>query len=174
MRDGGTKRNFDLSGIRLLVLDFDGVLTDNRVLVSEDGSEAVFCHRGDGMGLEMLRENGIEAVVLSKERNPVVGARCRKLHLDCHQGLDDKVRKLAEICADRSISSRQVAYMGNDVNDLECMQWAGVGVAVADAMPSVLSVADLVTDRRGGYGAVRELCDLLIDTCGIAGRAGSP
>lgn len=151
-----------------MVLDFDGVLTDNRVLVSEDGSEAVFCHRGDGMGLEMLRESGIEAVVLSKERNPVVGARCRKLDLDYHQGHDDKLRKLAEICTERSISSRHVAYVGNDVNDLECMQWAGVGVAVADAMPSVLAVADLVTDRQGGFGAVRELCDLLIENRGNA------
>ena len=163
MQDGETKRNLDLSGIRLLVLDFDGVLTDNRVLVSEDGSEAVFCHRGDGMGLEMLRDIGIEAVVLSKERNPVVAARCRKLGLDCHQGHDDKVRKLAEICSQRSLSSSQVAYVGNDVNDLECMRWGGIGIAVADAMPPALAVADLVTRRRGGYGAVREVCDLLIE-----------
>ena len=148
-----------------MVLDFDGVLTDNRVLVGEDGSEAVFCHRGDGMGLELLRRSGIDAVVLSKERNPVVGARCRKLALDCHQGEDDKIRKLAEICSERSLTSSQVAYVGNDVNDLECMRWAGVGVAVADAMPSVIAIADLVTERRGGFGAVRELCDLLIDTC---------
>ena len=151
----------DLAQIRLLVLDFDGVLTDNRVLVHEDGTEAVFCHRGDGLGLERLRDAGVEAIVLSKEKNPVVGARCRKLNLGCYQGEEEKLEKLIQICADRSLPSSQVAYVGNDINDLECIAWVGVGIAVADAMPSVLAAADFVTEQAGGFGAVREVCDLL-------------
>ncbi len=153
----------DLSGIRLLVLDFDGVLTDNRVLVHQDGSEAVRCDRSDGMGIERLRAGGrVEAVVLSKETNPVVAARCRKLKLECAQGQDDKLPELKKMAAARGLTASQVAYVGNDVNDLEAMAWCGTAIAVADAYPRVLAAADLVTRRPGGRGAVREVCDLLL------------
>ena len=153
----------NFSRVRLLILDFDGVLTDNRVLVNEEGLEAVFCHRGDGLGLEMLRDAGLEALVLSKERNLVVAARCRKLGLACHQGQDEKLATLKGLCSERSLSKEQVAYVGNDVNDLECMSWVGLAVAVADAEPVVLEAAHFVTRKRGGHGAVREVCDLLLE-----------
>jgi N-acylneuraminate cytidylyltransferase len=151
-----------LRSVRLLVLDFDGVLTDNRVLVDQDGREAVWCHRGDGWGIARVREAGVEVVVLSTEKNPVVAARCRKLGIDCVQGLDDKLTVLQEIATERSLQREQVAYVGNDVNDLEAMAWVGVPVAVADAVPQVKSVARLVTERAGGMGAVREICDLVL------------
>lgn len=156
----------NFSRVRLLILDFDGVLTDNRVLVNEEGLEAVFCHRGDGLGLEMLRDAGLEALVLSKERNLVVAARCRKLGLACHQGQDEKLTTLKGLCSERSLSKEQVAYVGNDVNDLECMSWVGLAVAVADAEPVVVKAADFVTRKRGGLGAVREVCDLLLEALG--------
>lgn len=143
----------------LVVFDFDGVMTDNRVWVTEQGEEAVACSRGDGMGLQQLRRLGVEAFVLSTERNPVVGRRCEKLRLPFEQGVADKGARLREIITERGLDPARVVYVGNDVNDLECLAIAGCGVAVADSHPEVLRAADLVLTRAGGFGAVRELCD---------------
>lgn len=172
----GLRRSFDaipdLSGIALLVLDFDGVLTDNRVLVDQEGREAVLCHRGDGWGLARLREAGIEVIVLSTEKNRVVTARCTKLGLPCEQACDDKLAALQRLAAKRSLRPAQIAFMGNDVNDLSGMQWAGLAIAVADAVPQVCRVAHYVTARRGGAGAVREVCDLMLAQ--LAQKVGHP
>ncbi len=151
-----------LQTVRLLVLDFDGVLTDDRVWVSEEGIEMVAAHRGDGLGIEMLRGRGIEPTVLSREANPVVAARCRKLNITLQQGIRDKVPALRALVAERGLSPDQVIYVGNDVNDLGPMAVAGLSVAVADAHPTVRGQADLVLTKRGGHGAVRELCDRII------------
>jgi YrbI family 3-deoxy-D-manno-octulosonate 8-phosphate phosphatase len=151
-----------LAEVELLVLDFDGVLTDNRVWITEEGVEAVVCSRGDGMGLAMLRAHGIEAVVLSFETNPVVAARCRKLGVPCRQGVEDKKAALLALASERNVDLGHVAYVGNDLNDLDCLHMAGCGVAVADGHPEVLRAADWVLNNPGGQGAVRELCDLII------------
>ena len=150
-----------LRSVRLLVLDFDGVMTDNRVWVGQDGREAVACNRSDGWGISHLREKGVEIVVLSTETNPVVEARCRKLHIVCVQACADKLAVLREMAQQRSLLPENVAYVGNDVNDLECMRWVGVPIAVADAVPEVRVCARLMTSRPGGYGAVREVTDWL-------------
>ena len=146
----------------LVILDFDGVLTDNRVWVTESGEESVACNRGDGMGLSMLRKLGVEVVVLSTERNPVVAARCKKLNLSCHQGIDDKRSALLRLVTQYDVNIADVVYIGNDVNDLECICMVGCGIAVADAHPSVLKAADLILSHRGGQGAVREFCDRVL------------
>lgn len=151
-----------LGEVELLVLDFDGVLTDDRVLVDQDGKEAVFCHRGDGMGIERLRRAGVEVAVLSKEKNPVVAARCGKLGILCHQGFDDKLPKLRELAAERGLGPSRVAYVGNDVNDLPCLGWVGWPIAVADAKPRVLRAARRITRQKGGRGAVREVCEEIL------------
>lgn len=156
-----------LRGIELLVLDFDGVMTDNRVYVDETGREMVACHRGDGWGLSQLRKAGLEAVVLSTETNPVVAARCKKLKLAFVQGSDDKLSALKEFARQRKLSPAQVAYMGNDTNDLECLKWAGVAIVPADAHPEAMAVAKLVTPQCGGGGAVRQATDWM-----LAARAG--
>jgi YrbI family 3-deoxy-D-manno-octulosonate 8-phosphate phosphatase len=150
-----------LASIRLIVLDFDGVMTDNRVLVAEDGQEAVFCNRGDGLGLVRLRAEGIAAVVISKEKNPVVAARCRKLGIECIQGCDNKLEELKKRAEGVNLKPEEITYVGNDINDLECMQWVGLPVAVRDAEPEVMAVAKWVTFKPGGHGAVREVCDAL-------------
>jgi N-acylneuraminate cytidylyltransferase len=152
-----------LANVRLVVFDFDGVMTDNRVLVLQDGTEGASCDRSDGLGVGMLRAAGMPMLVLSKEQNPVVGARCRKLGLECHQGIDDKLTRLRELVASRGLTMADVAYVGNDVNDLACMREVGLPVAVADAYPPVLAAARMVTARPGGKGAVREVCDALIE-----------
>lgn len=169
--------------IRLLVLDFDGVLTDNKVLVDETGRESIVCNRSDGLGLERLKARGVRVMVLSQERNGVVAARCRKLGLPCLQGCTDKLGTLQRIvegdlqfgCNEvwggkgergdfGGIQRSQVAYVGNDVNDLACLRWVAWPIAVADAVPEVLASAKYVTRSAGGRGAVREICDLLVES----------
>ncbi|MDJ0575991.1 MAG: SIS domain-containing protein [Xenococcaceae cyanobacterium MO_234.B1] len=156
------QENFNLSQVKLLILDFDGVLTDNRVLVSQDGTESVWCNRGDGWGIARLKEKGIEILVLSTELNQVVRARCQKLGIDCIHGCDDKLAALKQILAERSLERENVAYIGNDVNDLACMSYVGIPIAVADAVPEIKNVARIITKNRGGYGAVREFADLIL------------
>jgi YrbI family 3-deoxy-D-manno-octulosonate 8-phosphate phosphatase len=151
-----------LSSIRLLALDFDGVLTDNRVVVTEDGKEAVLCDRGDGLGLGMLKAAGVKVMVISKEKNTVVAARCRKLDIECVQGCDRKRDALEQRARSEALSAEQVAFVGNDINDLDCLSWVGLPIAVADALPEVKTAAKWITTRAGGHGAVREVCDLLI------------
>jgi YrbI family 3-deoxy-D-manno-octulosonate 8-phosphate phosphatase len=148
--------------IELVVLDFDGVMTDNRVWVDADGRELVAAHRGDGWGIARLKEMGVEIVVLSRETDPVVAARCKKLGLPFVQGLTNKVEALERMMAERGIDPANTLYLGNDVNDLPCFPLVGYAVAVADAQLEVIVRADLVLDSSGGHGAVRELCDLLI------------
>ena len=148
--------------IDLVVFDFDGVFTDNRVWITENGEESVACYRGDGLGLAMLRERGVPTMVLSTESNPVVAARCDKLNLTCRQDVQDKVAALRALAQEKKISLENVMYVGNDINDLGCLEAAGYAVAPADAYPAAIARADLVLRTRGGYGAVRELCELII------------
>jgi len=151
-----------LAAIRLLALDFDGVLTDNRVYVSEDGREAVACNRGDGWGIARLREQGVEVVIISTETNPVVQARARKLRVECVHGCDDKRSVLVKLAEERGLEAAEVAFVGNDANDLECLRWVGLPIAVADAELVARDVARLVTRRPGGGGAVREVADWIL------------
>ncbi len=150
-----------LRGIRLVVLDFDGVLTDNTVYVSQDGVESVRCWRSDGLGLQKLAALGIQCVILSTETNPVVSMRAAKLRLPCRQGEADKGAALREIVAERQCALAETAYVGNDINDADCFRLVGLPVAVADAHPDVVPLAALRTRAPGGRGAVREFCDLL-------------
>lgn len=160
---GQIKNKKSLPGsVALVVFDFDGVFTDNRVWISDEGQEIVACHRGDGMGLAQLRAQGIEAIVLSTESNPVVSARCRKLGIHSYQALKDKATKLRSFAQQRQIDLKDVVYVGNDINDLSCMRIVGYAVTVADAHPLALAQANLILKTRGGHGAVRELCDLII------------
>jgi len=148
--------------IDLIVLDFDGVLTDNRVWVDENGLEGVAAHRGDGMGISRLKKAGFEVIVLSTETNPVVAARCKKMKIEAYQGVEDKGAALKKLLKERKINPEHVIYAGNDVNDLPCFSLVGCAVAVADAHPDILPQADLVLKARGGFGAVRELSDLIL------------
>lgn len=148
--------------VRLLVLDFDGVLTDNRVWVTEDGRETVAFDRGDGLGIEQVRRAGVDVLVLSKESNPVVSARCRKLGIPCEQGVEDKRAALQRWVEAHEVALAQVVYVGNDVNDLPCMEIVGTAVAVEDAHSQVVQHAHLVLSRPGGRGAVREICELIV------------
>lgn len=145
--------------IRLVVFDFDGVFTDNSVYVFENGAEAVRCSRSDGIGLKKLERLGIDTLIISTESNPVVSARARKLGIPCIQNCDDKRLALEHIAGESDISLSEVAFVGNDVNDLPCFACVGLPIVVQDAHPDVLAHALYRTRRPGGYGAVREVCD---------------
>ncbi len=145
---------------RLVAFDFDGVFTDNAVWVMQDGTELVRCWRSDGLGLQQLGRLGLEVVVVSTETNPVVTARCRKLGLRCAQGCKDKLAALQTVAAEEQVPLECVAFVGNDVNDRECLQAVGLPMVVQDAHPDVLPLARWRTLAAGGHGAVREVCDL--------------
>lgn len=148
-----------LRDVRFAVFDFDGVFTDNHVWVNGDGAETVRCSRADGFGLRRLEEVGVGSLILSTETAPVVSARSSKLRVECLQGVTDKLRVLREEAAVRGVSLEQTAYVGNDVNDVECLRAVGLPVVPADAWPEVRHLARLVLSRNGGDGCVREFCD---------------
>ncbi len=149
--------------VAALVFDFDGVFTDNRLLVNGDGVEAVACSREDGFGIGELRAAGMPMLVLSAERNAVVEVRCRKLGLECRSGVAHKLEVLRAWARERAIDLSRTVYLGNDRNDLECLEAVGCGVVVGDAHPSVLSAARIRLTRPGGQGAIRELSDLVLN-----------
>jgi len=148
--------------IRLLALDFDGVLTDNYVYVDQHGTELVRCTRSDSLGINLAKAAGVEVVVISTETNPVVERRCRKLGIECLQGHSDKAAVLKQLMQARGIDPARVAYVGNDVNDLGCLQSVGLPIAVPDAVAEVKAAARLITQAKGGESAVREVCDLIV------------
>jgi YrbI family 3-deoxy-D-manno-octulosonate 8-phosphate phosphatase len=147
-----------------VVTDFDGVHTDDRALIDQDGRELVAVSREDGMGVSLLRKAGVPLLILSTETNPVVGARARKLGVDVIQGLTDKAAALADWAARTGVALDRVAYLGNDVNDLGCFDLVGWPVAVPDAHPRVLASARIVLTRPGGDGAVRELAERVLQS----------
>lgn len=149
-----------IRNIRLVAFDFDGVFTDNGVYVFEDGREAVRCNRSDGLGLNKLRTHGLALVIISTEPNPVVSARGRKLNIECIQNCSDKRAALEQIIQAAGLSLDQVAFVGNDINDLPCLTAVALPIVVADAHPDVVSCARYQTKLAGGHGAVREICDL--------------
>ena len=148
-----------LRRVRLAVFDFDGVFTDNRVWVNEGGEEMLAFSRSDGLGLRRLDDVGVRYLIVSTEPNPIVGARARKLAVDCVQGVGDKLAILRERSDSLGVGLDDTAYLGNDVNDAECLRAVGVPVVPADAWPEVKSLARWVLSRGGGAGCVREFCD---------------
>ena len=146
--------------VKAIVFDFDGVFTDNRVYVMQNGEEAVVCDRSDGMGISMLRKAGVPMVILSTEKNPVVVVRGAKLQMDVLQGIDDKLPALTKWANENDLTLDQLAFVGNDINDVECLEGVGLGVVVADAYPVAVAAAELQLTRDGGRGAVREFADL--------------
>jgi len=151
--------------VELVILDFDGVITDNRVWVDQDGREMVAAYRSDSPRIHELREHGIEVMILSSEPNPVVAARAKKMGVEAIHGvgLREKGRVLREILEKKNIKAENVVYVGNDLNDLPSFEVAGWAVAVADAFPEVIRKADYVLSKPGGYGAVRELCEIILN-----------
>jgi YrbI family 3-deoxy-D-manno-octulosonate 8-phosphate phosphatase len=152
--------------LHAVIMDFDGVWTDDRVFVDQNGVESVVCSRRDGMGLERLVRSGMPMMVLSKETNPVVRARTAKLKIPCEHGLETKLDRMQAWLDERGLLLEQTIYVGNDINDIECLRAAGCGIAPRDSHPEALAVADLVLDADGGRGALRLLSDMILSRPG--------
>lgn len=148
--------------VSLVVFDFDGVMTDNRVWVDQHGVESVAAHRGDGTGIQRLLQAGFQAVIISTESNSVVAARAKKLGLPYFHDVGDKAGVLQAYLEEVRVPAGETIYVGNDVNDLPCFPRVACAVVVADAHPDVRRQADQVLSLPGGHGAVREVCDILI------------
>lgn len=141
-----------------VITDFDGVHTPDTAYVDQDGKEMVEVSRSDGMGVSLLRRAGVPMLILSRERNPVVAARAAKMQVEVLQAIDDKRTAILEWLAARGIDPARAAYVGNDINDIGPLSAVGWPIAVPEAHPSVLGVARVVLQHRGGRGAVREVC----------------
>ncbi len=150
--------------IKMIICDFDGVVTDNLVITDQDGKESVVASRSDSMHIKRLRELGVEVMILSSEPNPVVMARAKKMGVEAMHGIgmQDKGRVMREVLERKNVKAENVVYVGNDLNDLPCFEVAGWSVAVADAYPEVIRAADHVLTKTGGHGAIRELCEIVL------------
>ncbi len=151
-----------VNDIQLIVYDFDGVMTDNRVVVFHDGTEAVVVNRADGLGVERLHASGIPQLILSTETNPVVKTRAAKLGLETITSCKDKKNALKKYCEQNDYDLKKVVYVGNDLNDLEVMKIVGFPIAPADAHQKIKAIAKLITKSKGGEGVIRELSDFII------------
>ncbi len=147
--------------IKLIIYDFDGVMTDNRVIIGQDGTESVVVHRGDGYGVSQIKKLPIEQVIVSTETNPVVRRRAEKLNIEIIHGVSDKKSTVLEYCKDKGYAMEEVMFVGNDLNDYDAMMAVGVKGAPADAEEEILAVADWISQAKGGHGVIRELYRLL-------------
>lgn len=149
--------------IRLLVLDVDGTLTDGGVYLDGGGSEFKRFDIRDGMGLVRLRKAGVTLALISGRASRATESRALDLGIDrVHNGVDDKLPFLQQLAEELDLDAADVAYMGDDVNDLDCLRWSGLSMAPADARPEVLAVVDWVAPLGGGRGAVREAAELIL------------
>ena len=148
-----------LNDIEVICFDFDGVFTDNKVYTDQFGHEMVCCNRSDGIGISDLKKLGIRVYVISTEKNQVVSMRCSKLDIDCFQAVEDKAEMLFKISDNLSIPLKNFAFVGNDINDLPALKIVGMPIAVADSYPTIFEFCSYITKKKGGSGAVREICD---------------
>jgi YrbI family 3-deoxy-D-manno-octulosonate 8-phosphate phosphatase len=148
--------------IKLIAFDFDGVFTNNKVYVDSNGNEMVECSRSEWTTAKYIQDK-IPMCVISTEVNIVTQKRCEKLKLKCFHGITNKLQKLQEYANELNIKPENIAFVGNDVNDLACLQWVGIPIIVQDAHKSIKNYPFMVTKCCGGKGAVREIIDTLIE-----------
>ena len=147
--------------LTLIIYDFDGVMTNNRVYIDQNGNETVQVNRADGLGVAEIKKLGIKQIIISTEENPVVYTRANKLDIPCLQAIDNKKEALFDYCKNNDINLKQVAYVGNDINDKEVMKIVGVVYCPADAHGSIKNISDYILKTKGGDGVIRELLDIL-------------
>ena len=154
--------NSAINKIKLIVYDFDGVMTDNKVYVDQNGNEMVSVNRSDGLGVSEIKKLGIKQIILSTEKNPVVTARASKLGITCLQEIDNKKNALMDYCNNNDIELNNVAFVGNDINDKKAMEIVGVTFCPADAHENIITISDYIFKTKGGNGVIRELLDLIL------------
>ncbi|HSA62227.1 MAG TPA: HAD hydrolase family protein [Nitrospiraceae bacterium] len=166
-----------LRRIRLFAMDVDGVLTDAGMYYSESGDELKKFNTRDGMGIKLLQKTGVITAIVTQERTKIVARRAEKLAIpELHQGVMDKLTLIREMAARHGLALQQVAYIGDDVNDLEALKAVGFSASPADGLPDIVAAVDYVCHKNGGEGAVREVAELILEaqTSGrkVRGRKG--
>ena len=152
-----------LKRVKLLLLDVDGVLTNGDIIYGDNGAETKVFSVKDGLGLRLLQDAGVKAGIVTGRSSDALFHRCRDLDIDLvFDGIHDKSAALDIIIVKTGIPSEAIAFVGDDLPDLPLMKRVGLSVAVADAHEECLNFADLVTQRPGGAGAVREVCDMIL------------
>ena len=152
-----------IDNIKLIIYDFDGVMTDNKVYIDQNGNEMVQVSRADGLGVAEIKKMEIEQIIMSTETNPVVSARAIKLDISCLQGLDNKKGALLDYSKKNDIDLKNIAYVGNDINDKDAMAIAGFSFCPNDSHESIKEIADHILPRNGGDGVIRELFEVLLN-----------
>ncbi len=145
--------------IDVFIFDFDGVLTNNHVYLSQDGIESVICSRADGLAFEALRKMNKDIYILSTEVNSVVSERAKKLKIEAIQGVNNKVSALKSLVEEKKYSSKRIMYIGNDLNDYYAMKACGYSVCPADSHPLIKAISDNILKTSGGNGVARELME---------------
>jgi YrbI family 3-deoxy-D-manno-octulosonate 8-phosphate phosphatase len=153
------KKNIRLDDVDALIFDFDGVLTDNRVHLDQNGNEWVSCNRSDGLAFDALRKLNQTVYILSSEKNNVVTARAKKLQIPVIQGIENKSEAIKELAARENFNLDKVLYLGNDLNDYYAMKLCGFNACPSDSHSEIVSVSDIVLSTAGGNGVVRELLE---------------
>jgi YrbI family 3-deoxy-D-manno-octulosonate 8-phosphate phosphatase len=153
-----------LKNIRLFATDVDGVLTDAGMYYAESGDEWKKFNTRDGMGIKLLQKAGVVTAIVTQERTKLVARRAEKLTIpEVHQGVMDKLAVVREMAQRYGLTLEQVAYIGDDVNDMETLKAVGFSATPADGAPQVISVVDHICNKRGGEGAVREIIDMILE-----------
>lgn len=153
-----------LRRIRLFATDVDGVLTDAGMYYSESGDEWKKFNTRDGMGIKLLQKAGLITAIVTQERTRLVARRAEKLTIpEVHQGVTDKLSMIRDMASRYGLTLDQVAYIGDDVNDLEALKAVGFSASPADGMPQVLQAVDYVCRKKGGEGAVREVVEMILE-----------
>ena len=153
----------DIKRLEAIIFDFDGVLTDNRVYLDQDGREWVSCSRGDGLAFDLLRKLKKPAYILSTEKNPVVAARAKKLKIPVLQGVGNKVTSIHELSKKEGHDLGRIFYIGNDLNDYRVMLACGYTACPADSHELIQNTATFVLNTEGGKGVVRELLEDILE-----------
>ena len=156
-------KRIKLKNMDLIVYDFDGVMTNNKVLVAEDGKESVFCNRADGLAVTKIKRMGIPQIILSTEKSMIVDRRAKKLKIKAIHGVEDKKSRLVNYCKRKDYDLKKVIYVGNDINDLEVMKIVGYALAPRDAHRKVKSISRMIIPRDGGEGVIKEFFENILD-----------
>ena len=157
----GMKPKININDVDLIAYDFDGVMTDNKVIISENGKESVVVNRSDGLAISKIKEMKIPQLILSEEINNIVKIRARKLNIPVLSGVKDKKNVITSYCNRKNIDLKKVVFVGNDISDSEVMKIVGYPIAPQDAYKIIKEKAILITRAKGGEGVIRELYDIL-------------
>lgn len=151
--------------VKFLVMDVDGVLTDSGMYYSERGDELKKFNTRDGMGIEMWHKAGFKTAIITRERTDIVERRAAKLKItEVYQGMENKLRALEKLISEYNLNYEEIAYVGDDINDIPVLEKVGFSAAPRDAIEKVKKIVDYVTEKKGGEGVVREVIDFILDS----------